>query len=82
MNDISNLFSIRVELNGILAIPTNIIVLGLYDSYLTFDYIQYAEVTSLTPSSAPPVIEYTCCEKYLFSIAILYIAWSAVFPIF
>ena len=57
LNDISNLFSIRVELNGILAIPTNIIVLGLYDSYLTFDYNEYAEVTSMTPSSAPPLIE-------------------------
>ena len=57
MNDISNLFSIRVELNGTLVIPTNIIVLGLYDSYLTFDYNEYAEVTSMTPSSAPPLIE-------------------------
>ena len=57
MNDISNLFSIRVELNGILAIPTNIIVLGLYDSYLTFEYNEYAEVTSMIPSSAPPLIE-------------------------
>ena len=57
MNDISNLFSIRVELNGILAIPTNIIVLELYDSYLTFNYNEYAEVTSMTPSRAPPLIE-------------------------
>ena len=57
MNDISNLFSIRVELNGILAIPTNIIVFGLYDSYLTFDYNEYAEVTIMTPSSSPPLIE-------------------------
>ena len=55
LNDISNLISIRVELNGILAIPTNIIVLGLYDSYLTFDYNEYAELTSMTPSSAPPL---------------------------
>ena len=49
--------SIRVELNGILAIPTNIIVLGLYDSYISFEYNEYAEVTSMTPSSAPPLIE-------------------------
>ena len=57
LNDISNIFSIRVDLNGILTIPTNVIVLGLYDSYLTFEYDQYAEVTSMTPSSAPPLIE-------------------------
>ena len=57
LNDISNIFSIRVDLSGLLAIPTNIIVLALYDSYLTFDYNEYAEVTSMTPSSAPPLIE-------------------------
>ena len=55
--DISNIFSIRVDLNGLLTIPTNIVILGLYDSYRTFEYNQYAEVTSMTPSSAPPMIE-------------------------
>ena len=34
LNDISNIFSIRVDLNGILAIPTNVVILGLYDSYI------------------------------------------------
>ena len=57
LNDISNIFSIRVDLYGILAIPTNVVILGLYDSYISFDYNEYAEVTSMTPSSAPPLIE-------------------------
>ena len=57
MNDISNLFSIRVDLNGQLGIPTNIIILGLYDSFLTLSYNEYAEVVEMVPSSAPPLIE-------------------------
>ena len=56
LNDISNIFSVRVDLNGQLGVPTNIIVLGLYDSFLTFEYNEYAEVINMIPSSAPPLI--------------------------
>ena len=56
LNDISNMFSIKVDLNGQLGVATNIVVLGLYDSYLTFKYNEYAEVIEMTPSSAPPMI--------------------------
>ena len=56
MNDISNIFSIKVDLNGQLGVPTNIIVLGLYDSYISFKYDEYAQVVEMIPSSAAPII--------------------------
>ena len=56
MNDISNIFSIKVDLNGQLGVPTNIVVLGLYDSYISFKYDEYAQVVEMIPSSAAPII--------------------------
>ena len=50
----------------IVAIPTNVVILALYDSYPTFEYHEYAEVTSMTPSSAAPMIEYIYKENIYF----------------
>ena len=55
MNDLSNIFSVKVDLNAKLQVATDTVVLGLYDSYLSFEYNEYGEVIQLTPSSAPPL---------------------------
>ncbi len=56
MNDLSNIFSVKVDLTTQLVVATDVVVLGLYDSYLSFEYNEYGEVTTMTPSSAPPLI--------------------------
>ena len=56
-NDTSNVFSVKVDLNGTLATPTDIYVVGLYDSYLTLEYDQFARLSSMLPSPAQPLLE-------------------------
>ena len=55
--DVSNVFSVKVDLNGTLATPTDIYVIGLYDSYLTLEYDQLSRLSSLLPSPAQPLLE-------------------------
>ena len=55
-NDTSNIFSIKVDLTTTLVTPTDIFVLGLYDSYLTLEYDEQARLVSMNPSPQEPLL--------------------------
>ena len=56
-NDTSNVFSVKVDLAGTLATPTDIYVVGLYDTYLTLEYDEFSRLKSLLPSPAVPLMD-------------------------
>ena len=56
-NDTSNVFSVKVDLAGTLATPTDIYVVGLYDTYLTLEYNQFSRLKYLLPSPAVPIMD-------------------------
>jgi hypothetical protein len=57
MNDTSKVYSVKVDLNGTLATPTDIYILGLYDNYLTLEYDDQSRLRSMLPSPAVPLLE-------------------------
>ena len=56
-NDTSNVYSIKVDLSAPLATPTDIYIVGLYDTYLTLEYDDMSRLKSMLPSPAMPLIE-------------------------
>ena len=55
-NDTSNIFSVKVDLNGQLGVASNIFILGLYDDFLTLEYDEFSRIKSLNHSAAAPLV--------------------------
>ena len=56
-NDTSNAYSIKVDLSAPLVTPTDIYIVGVYDTYLTLEYDDMSRVKSMLPSPAMPLVE-------------------------
>ena len=56
-NDTSNVYSIKVDLSAPLATPTDLYIVGLYDTYLTLEYDDMSRLKSMLPSPAMPLME-------------------------
>ena len=56
-NDTSNVYSIKVDLSAPLTTPTDIYIVGLYDTYLTLEYDDMSRLKSMLPSPAMSLIE-------------------------
>lgn len=54
-NDMSNIYSVRIDLNVALVVPTEVVILALYDTVLTLEYDAYARISSLSQMPVNPL---------------------------
>ena len=54
-NDTSNIFSVRVDFNGTMNTPSNIVIPGLYDTVLSLEYDSYSRISGLSQSPVNPI---------------------------